>query len=63
MVEGELIIVFRAKTVLTKTATGAMRKMHEHITARTELSGAYGITGITVLGVYSPSLIGSSSIP
>lgn len=47
MVEEKLIIVFRAKTVLTATATGAMRKKHEHVTASTELSG---VTGRTALG-------------
>lgn len=51
MAEGELIIVFRAKRILTKTATEEMRKTHEQITTNTELNGAYGITGRTVCGV------------
>lgn len=51
MAEGELIIVLRAKKMLTKTATGAMRKTHEQVTASTEPNGALGITGRTAFGV------------
>lgn len=46
-----MIIVFRAKRTLAKTATGEMKKTPEQVTASTELNEAQRITGRIVPGL------------